>query len=314
MPTESFVCLTPRKKRKKKCNIIDAVLSPLGSVRWINTPSVSLRNWPETTHRTDQALICSKQIPKNPVAQEAKRILVVSRYNWARSFFAKRPNAVAVCWNGLKGSGRVFMDGALDAGVRRLFFEWAPLPGRITIDPCGVNFANSLPRDIVTYLNWFAASGLGPNNWRSAGHGIEQRPPLEPLSSECIGSHKITEPFLFAPLQTPGDTQPRFFGGNFRTVEAFVDALCLASAHLPVGWHLRVKEHPTAPHTIAEYLGGKENLRVVLDNATDTFELVAASRGVVTVNSSVGLEALFFDKPVIAAGQCFWAINGVAQK
>ena len=34
---------------------------------------------------------------------------------------------------------------------------------------------------------------------------------------------------------------------------------------------------------------------------------------VLTVNSSVGLEAMFFDKPVIAAGDCYWAIDGVAQ-
>jgi capsular polysaccharide export protein len=30
------------------------------------------------------------------------------------------------------------------------------------------------------------------------------------------------------------------------------------------------------------------------------------------VNSSVGLESMWFDKPVIACGQCFWALEGVA--
>ena len=39
-----------------------------------------------------------------------------------------------------------------------------------------------------------------------------------------------------------------------------------------------------------------------------------AARAVLTVNSSVGLEAMFFEKPVVACGQCFWAIDGVAER
>ena len=35
---------------------------------------------------------------------------------------------------------------------------------------------------------------------------------------------------------------------------------------------------------------------------------------ILTVNSSVGLEAMFFDKPVAACGDCFWAIDGIAAK
>ena len=50
--------------------------------------------------------------------------------------------------------------------------------------------------------------------------------------------------------------------------------------------------------------------RIWLDNDTDTFEQVAASRGVVTVNSSVGIQAFYFDKPVVVCGQTFWSIPG----
>ena len=35
---------------------------------------------------------------------------------------------------------------------------------------------------------------------------------------------------------------------------------------------------------------------------------------VLAVNSSVGLEAMFFDKPVAACGDCFLAIDGIAAK
>ena len=117
---------------------------------------------------------------------------------------------------------------------------------------------------------------------------------------------------MFAPLQVPGDSQLRLFGGRFRTVPDFIEALVSAAEALPEGWHLKVKEHPTSPISYADRLVGRSR-KVVLDNRSDTFALVAGSDGVVTVNSSVGLEAMFFDKPVVACGECFWAIPGVAE-
>ncbi|MFD1808108.1 hypothetical protein ACFSHQ_08015 [Gemmobacter lanyuensis] len=49
----------------------------------------------------------------------------------------------------------------------------------------------------------------------------------------------------------------------------------------------------------------------MLDNATDSFAQIAASRGVVTLNSSMGLQAFFHDKPVITLGQAFFNIAGL---
>lgn len=304
-----FVCLNPRKKKR---DLVDAVLLPLGSIRWIAFPFISFRNWPETTVRAEQALSTATKQPRTSVTRAIKRALLALQYNWARKLFSERPNIIAVCWNGLNGTRRVFMDGARDAGARRLFFELAPLPRRITVDPCGVNYANSLPRDITPYREWRSSVPYEPDSWREAGKGITQRSPMQRPVEQESGRWPLTDPFLFAPLQVPGDSQLRLFGGDFRTVEAFVGALCEAASHLPTGWHLRVKEHPSAALSIAKHFAGLSETRVVVDNVTDTFKQVAASYGIVTVNSSVGLEAMFFDKPVIAAGQCFWAIDGVA--
>ena len=51
--------------------------------------------------------------------------------------------------------------------------------------------------------------------------------------------------------------------------------------------------------------------RMVLDNATDSFAQVAASQGVVTLNSSMGLQAFFHDKPVITLGRAFFNLSGL---
>ncbi len=119
---------------------------------------------------------------------------------------------------------------------------------------------------------------------------------------------------MFAALQTPGDSQLRLFGGAFPRVELFVDALIAAAKRLPSGWHLRVKEHPTANRSFTHLLANSGDLPIYFDNASDTFAQVKAARAVLTVNSSVGLEAMFLDKPVVACGQCFWAIDGVADR
>lgn len=306
-----FCCLNPRKI---KHILIAAVLEPLGSIIWRRCPPLAFRSYPETRVRAEVALAAGSRPTKNRFACKLKRKILELQYNGSRAYFEAKPGLMAVVWNGLNGSRRVFSDAAEDAGARRLFFELAPLPGRITVDPTGVNFRNCLPRSIEFYQHWFANAGVAPDAWREAGRAICQRPAnlrVQEKTDACVPP--MSEPFLFVPLQVPGDSQLRLFGGAFKTVPAFIDALVEAASALPKGWHLRVKEHPSSPKSFCKMFDSLNGVPIFLDNEADTFESVAASRGVITVNSSVGLEAMFYDKPVVAAGQCFWAIEGVAQ-
>ncbi|NDU99954.1 capsular biosynthesis protein [Pseudoroseicyclus tamaricis] len=302
-----FVILDPRKEKRAW---LAALLEPLGSCRWLAPAPMSPRAWPETEARVEAALAAAIRQPKG-AGRAAKRQLLRWQYNGARALFARDPEAVAVCWNGTNGTRRAFCDGARDAGARVLQAELAPLPGRLTLDHRGINAGNSLPRDIAFYRRWLSDSGREPEAWRAVGAAIRQRAPAAPPAAG-EAARPMTEPFLFVPLQVPGDSQLRIYGGAFRTVEAFVSTLARAATSLPPGWHLRLKEHPSGPAGVAEILRRFHKAPVVLDNATDTFAQVAASRGVVTVNSSVGLEAMWFDKPVAACGETFWALEGVA--
>lgn len=309
--TREFCCLNPRKEKRA---LISAVLGMLGHVTWRRFPPIAFKSYAETRLRAEAALAAAARPAKSRFASTLKRKLFELQYNGSRNYFEARPGLTAVAWNGLNGSRRVFIDAAADAGAGQLFFELAPLPGHITVDPKGVNFRNCLPRSIDFYLNWFANADIAPDRWREAGRAIRQRAGI--LAAQPIDTARIpplSEPFLFVPLQVPGDSQLRLFGGEFKTVPAFIDALAVAASALPNGWHLRVKEHPSSPKSFRNMFNSLEGLPIYLDNTADTFELVAASRGVITVNSSVGLEAMFYDKPVVAAGQCFWAIEGVAQ-
>lgn len=302
----TFFGLDPRKVKRRT---IEGLLKPLGDLQWARLPPWRISAYPETAERAHAAYIAARRPALwTPLAWLQKR-LYSWQYNGARAYFVRNPESIAVAWNGLNGSRRVFMDGARDAGARTLYFELAPFKGRITCDPVGVNQANALPRDAGFYLDWMQGSGLPADAWRAYRSNILQRAPARAKPSG--GGQGETGPYLFAPLQVPGDSQIRLFGGQFRTVPDFVDALVKAAESLPAGWHLKIKEHPTAEVTFADVIA-EQSSRVLLDNRTDTFALVAGSEGVVTVNSSVGLEAMFFDKPVIACGQSFWAIPGIA--
>lgn len=302
-----FLGIDPRKSKKK---IVEQLISPLGSLMWRRMPPLGFVSYAETKMRAAEAYAAARRPAQNRLAAAVQQMVYSWQYNGSRAYFESHRNVVGVAWNGLNGSRRVFMDAARDAGSRTLYFELAPFKGRITCDPKGVNQANCLPRDVGFYLDWMAKKSVLPEDWRLYRASITQRSPAnhKPAGN---GVGRSEDKYIFAPLQVPGDSQLRLFGGRFKTVPDFIEALLVAADDLPEGWHLKIKEHPTADRSYASIIIGRSP-RVVLDNRSDTFALVAGSAGVITVNSSVGLEAMFFDKPVIACGECFWALDGVA--
>ena len=301
-----FICLNPRKAKQAT---IKKMLSPLGTISWLRIARMSFASSKRAHDVANTALEMSKDNGQTGLGRALNLWLLRRQYMGSLKHFQTHPTAIAVCWNGLNGTRHVFMQAAKDAGTKRLFFELAPLPDRITVDPQGVNFANSLPRTIAPYHAWAAAHG--PVDWSATTRTIKQRAATNtpPSNANCPA---LSEKFIFVPLQTPGDSQLRLFGGAFQTVDAFVETLIDASRNLPKGWHIRLKDHPTANSTVAGLLAQSHDAPIYLDNDTDTFAQVKASQAVMTVNSSVGLEAMFHEKPVVACGQCFWAIDGVA--
>ncbi len=275
---------------------------------------MSLRGFPETAARAQTALARAKHQPRLGVLRALKPLLIRLQYNGARRFFASHPQAVALCWNGLTGSRLAYMTAAQDAGNRRLFAELSPLPGRITLDAQGINALSSLPKRAAFYTGWARANPqVAADHWRRLGAAMVARPSRRADVGQAQAALPDA-PFLFVPLQVPDDSQVRLFSGWTGSVEGFITALSRAARHLPEGWHLRIKEHPSARQSFAPAIAEAATAtggRIVLDNDSDTFPQVAASRGVVTINSSVGLQAFFHDKPVIVTGQAFFAISGL---
>jgi capsular polysaccharide export protein len=284
-----------------------------GPGRRLRLPPLSFSDFPETPVRVEETWARAKRQPKLRLMRWLKRLLLRTTYNGARRHFAARPAAMAAAWNGLGGMRMAFLNGARDAGSAALHAELSPLPGRITLDPQGINAEAVIPRDPGFYRAW---SGGDParcgDGWREAGRGLAARPSRRTDVRQVSAAALPEGPFLFCPLQVPTDSQVQLFAGWCGSNDGFLAALGRAAQCLPEGWHLRLKEHPSARQSLAAAIaplvaGG----RIVLDNATDSFTQLAASRGVVTLNSSMGLQAFFFDKPVVTLGRAFFALPGL---
>ena len=301
----------PAEYNARKEAVFRAVAQAAGGGVRLRVIPMSLRDFPETPARVALAVARAKHQPRGALVKWLKRLLIRVQYNGARRYFMANPGHIAVAWNGLAGSRMAFLAAARDAGAGTLQAELAPFPGRITLDSMGVNADSSVPQDPAFYKRWATDPSRTGDAWRGMGANLTAR------SSRRIdvaqgGDPLPATPFVFCPLQVPDDTQVTLFAGWCGGMAGFVSALHDAARHLPQGWHLRLKEHPSAKQSLRVLLEPLlQTGRIVLDNTTDSFAQLSAARGIVTLNSSMGLQAFFHDKPVITLGRAFWAMQGL---
>jgi len=128
----------------------------------------------------------------------------------------------------------------------------------------------------------------------------------------------MRNPFFFFPLQLDCDTQIRQHSEIGRMAPALEHVIGSFARHAPPDHFLVLKEHPldnglqdwrrltlqiAARHGIAD--------RVVYLENGDLETLVQRSKGVVTVNSTVGARALVHGVPLIALGRAIYNIRGL---
>lgn len=134
---------------------------------------------------------------------------------------------------------------------------------------------------------------------RMLRNSIRLKPRYAPL--ETLGA------FVYFPLHVPGD-----MALTLRSPE-YLDQLTLIEQLLrvtPVGFDVAVKEHPAM---IGACDGGRliEMSRrypqlKILPPSTNNYEVIKASRLVVSINSKSGVEALLLEKPIIVLGDAFY--------
>ena len=239
--------------------ISQAVMKAFDSqVSFISFVRLSCSGFPDSSEVASLALSTSVRIPRNGLFRSLKWWMLWCQYNWARRYFERNRNTVALCWNGLNSSRRAFVEGAKRAGAGTVLFELSPFIGRVTVDTKGVNFLNSLPRSADFYLHWQALNPAESGRWMVVRDSIVSRRQSKNKNVQQVMADipSNERPYIFVPLQVQSDSQIRLFGGLVESMTHFVQLLNEYASHLPLGWTLRIKEHPTSkmPYRLQEII------------------------------------------------------------
>jgi capsule polysaccharide modification protein KpsS len=120
-----------------------------------------------------------------------------------------------------------------------------------------------------------------------------------------------SRPFVYFPLHVTDDYKITRIIPHCRDQVSLVEQVADA---LPVGYDLLLKEHPMSigrnSVRLLRRLRRRPNVRLV-QPYTSTHELIRGSSAVAVISSTVGLEALLYDKPVLTLGDPFYAGFGV---
>ena len=116
--------------------------------------------------------------------------------------------------------------------------------------------------------------------------------------------------FLYYPLQVADDYKLIGLRPECADQEAVVGRIVEA---LPPGVDLVVKEHPMSigrnPVRMLWRIASSSRVHLV-EPYTSTLELIERSAGVVTISSTVGIEALMYERPVMTLGRPFYSGYG----
>ncbi len=121
------------------------------------------------------------------------------------------------------------------------------------------------------------------------------------------GTPNPSRPFVYFPLHVTDDYKIKRVVPHCADQGALVEQVARA---LPHGWDLVTKEHPMeigrTPSALLRRLTHMRNVTVV-PPTTNSHDLIQRAQAVVVISSTVGLEALLYDKPVLTLAQPFYS-------
>ena len=276
-------------------------------------PCPNTESHAESALRTSRALKTSRRIYNSKIGRILKYHFYKWQYNWIYRKILRSKASYVACYNGLKGVEQLVVSASRELNVPVLFFETAPLSGRMQIDWRGINYDSSIPRNKDFYRE--ITDNLNKVDWKKNPPNSRQTIKNKKVSQiRDLESLLETQNYIFCPLQVPKDSQLTVHGGWIKDIHHFLTCINQVTEYLPPDFHFRVKEHPSSKISFTQEVINLGNPRIVLDNNTDTMDLVAQSMAVLTINSSVGMEAFYFEKPVITLGNAFYSFDELTSR
>lgn len=227
-------------------------------------------------------------------------------------YLQQNPSEIVAVWNGNKLRQAIVVQAAKCLGRQCAFFENGLLPNTTTMDFQGVNAFNSLPRHREFYEELqFDTSVELPSQ-------LVARLPESPKVTQAK-SVDLPENYIFVPFQVNTDSQITIHSPWIRNMGHLFEVVFAAQKHLrnnepDSGITFVFKEHPSSGqdyHKLYQLAQGNNGL--VFANDANTQELIEKSAAVITINSTVGFEALLLGKKVIVLGDAFYGFEGLTK-
>lgn len=127
------------------------------------------------------------------------------------------------------------------------------------------------------------------------------------------------QPYFFVPLQHDGDSQITHHSPFNDNTEFILQVLRSFATHAPQDCKLVFKTHPFSRggpthagliHALSRELGIRDRVLHLLEGHIPT--LLDHARGVVVINSTVGLQALVHGKPLAVKGEALYKLEGIS--
>ena len=223
------------------------------------------------------------------------------------AYLRRHPRALIGLWSGVKFRARIVRLVAKTLKRRVVFFENGVLPLTTTVDDKGINYHNSLPRDEQFYLR-----RLNANTAVRLPTQLQARRPQPGPPQAAIA---LPPKYLFVPFQVNTDSQIVEHSTWVRDMHHLFAVLQQSDAHIDdQQLHFVIKEHPECPRRYpALHNLARTHKRLLFANFNTTQELIQKARAVVTINSTVGWEALLLKKKVITLGAACYNLAGLVR-
>ncbi|MFW6016587.1 MAG: hypothetical protein ACOCRK_09120 [bacterium] len=237
------------------------------------------------------------------IYKEVLRVQAICYLDYFYNYFLKNKIDIVIVWNGLPYPQAALSTIAKKMNIKTVFMENGYLPNTLTVDPKGVNYYSSL-----SSLSKAFYDNISINKNK-----------IEILRRNIIDNSgdftDLPEKFILLPLQVYDDTQVLIHSPLVRDMPQLIEESYKAVDNLNLrfkeNYHLVIKEHPQDIGRINyDYIYKKysyKNLKVF--RSGNVHGLLKKANAVITINSTVGIEALLHYKPVITLGNAFYNIK-----
>ncbi|KGV73867.1 capsular polysaccharide export protein, LipB/KpsS family [Burkholderia pseudomallei] len=257
-----------------------------------------------------------------------------------------RRHLVSQClmWNGQQLVCRAVAHACAAHGVPTKFVEISNLPNKLFVDRLGVNALSSISRNPAVidglpmptegeHRRWFARyeaykarplpqsrtswarKAMSAANYalKLATQGVARKRldaaratngARAPAQAKVLSTKELSAlRYVFLPLQVSGDTQIKLHSDvdNLKAIRLAFEHAANENADLIVKLHPAERDVAVIDEVVR--MQRVYHFDLVTSPTTD---LIKHAHSVVTINSTVGLEALLYGKPVVSLGRCFY--------